>query len=94
MRIALTRSGGFAGLTLRNEVDTAHLPAADRHAIEELAAAARAAPLPRESPAHPDSIAYEVDIDGKAYVLHDGKMPAAWAQLIDRMVLLRTAAAP
>jgi hypothetical protein len=81
MRIALTRSGGFAGITLHREIDTAQLPPDRRRVIEQLAARARAE---RASPnAEADAFEYEVTIDGARYLV-DGSSPA-WHALIESM---------
>jgi hypothetical protein len=79
MRITLVRSGGFANIAVRREIDTAMLPAGERKALEQLAARAR---LERAAPnAEPDGFEYEVDIDGARYVV-DGSSPA-WHALIE-----------
>ncbi len=81
MRISLTRSGGFAGTTLRREIQTAVLPAEEKRILEQLVARARAE---RASPnAEPDAFEYEITIDGTRYVV-DGTSPA-WHALIERL---------
>ncbi len=81
MKISLTRSGGFAGITLWREIDTATLPADERRPIELLASRAR---VERASPnAEPDSFDFEITIDGARYVV-DGSTPA-WHALIERI---------
>lgn len=81
MRIALTRSGGFAGMTVRREIETSVLPAEERRIIEQLANRARLEHAPRN--AEPDAFEYEVTIDGARYVV-DGSSPA-WHGLIERL---------
>jgi hypothetical protein len=79
MRIALTRSGGFAGITQHREIDTAQLAPADRSDIERLVARAQA-----ESPSRdgsPDAFEYEITIDGHRYVTSDAA--GAWRELIE-----------
>ncbi|HEX9500680.1 MAG TPA: protealysin inhibitor emfourin [Thermoanaerobaculia bacterium] len=79
MRIALVRSGGFSGITLRREIDTTRLPAGERQRIEHLALRART----ERASTHdaPDAFEYEIDIDGARYVV-DGSSPA-WHSLIE-----------
>jgi len=79
MRIALVRSGGFAGVTLRHEIDTTRLPTDDRKKIEQLALHARVEKAATSDA--PDSFEYEIDIDGARYVV-DGTSPA-WHSLIE-----------
>jgi hypothetical protein len=81
MRIALVRSGGFAGITFRREIDTTKEPPDQRRTIEQLAARAR---LERAAPnSEPDSFEYEIVIDGARYIV-DGSTPA-WHALIESM---------
>lgn len=79
MRIALARSGGFSGITMRREIDTARLPADERHKIEKLALRARTERSATSDA--PDAFEYEIDIDGARYVV-DGSSPA-WHSLIE-----------
>jgi len=79
MRIGLLRSGGFSGVLLRREIDTAKLPADQRRMIEQLATRAR---VERAAPnAEADAFEYEINIDGKRYIV-DGTSPA-WHSLIE-----------
>jgi len=81
MRIALTRSGGFSGITLHREIDTTQLTADRRRVIEQLAAHAR---VERPSPnAEADAFEYEITIDSARYVV-DGSSPA-WHALIESL---------
>ncbi|HYS52171.1 MAG TPA: protealysin inhibitor emfourin [Thermoanaerobaculia bacterium] len=81
MRIGLTRSGGFSGVLLRREIDTAKLPADQRRMVEQLAARAR---IERAAPnAEADAFEYEINIDGARYIV-DGSSPA-WHTLIERI---------
>ncbi len=69
MRIALTQSGGFAGLVKRVQVDTATLPRDDAARLERLAHAARAAlaaGTPAADPALRDARRYALRIDDDA----------------------------
>lgn len=81
MKIALTRSGGFAGITLHRELDTARLPPRKRKSLEKLAARVRSEPA---SPASsPDAFQHEITIDGVRYLIGD---PAgAWLELIEHL---------
>ena len=82
MRIALVRSGGFSGITLRREIDTTRLPADERKKIEHLALRARVERAATNDA--PDSFEYEINIDGARYLV-DGSLPA-WHALIDCLV--------
>ncbi len=64
MRIAVTRTGGFAGITRKAELDTTGRPDAAR--LEALArdALVPAGPLPK-APAVPDSFVYTITVDGE-----------------------------
>lgn len=79
MRIALVRSGGFSGVTVRHEIDTTRLPAGERKKIEQLALRARTERSATDDA--PDAFEYEFDIDGAHYIV-DGSSPA-WHALID-----------
>jgi hypothetical protein len=82
MRVVVTRSGGFAGRTVRRIIDTSRLPSAAQHKIESLVAAARKQPPPRH--ASPDSFQYEIEIDGERYDVSDGA--GAWRILIEMLM--------
>jgi len=79
MRIALVRSGGFSGMTLRRQIDTARLPTDERKKVEHLALRARTERGATSDA--PDSFEYEINIDGARYLV-DGSTPA-WHALID-----------
>jgi len=79
MRIEVTRSGGFAGITRRVVADPA--PA---H-IESLAREAQATPV-AGADAKPDAFEYEVTIDGRRTVVHDAR--GAWGSLIDAVMAI------
>ncbi len=85
MRIEVTRSGGFTGVTLRNAVETSSLGPRGEE-LERLANAARQAHVPRAALAHPDGLSYEIRIDGESYRMQDGTMPAEWSKLIEAVV--------
>jgi len=82
MRVVLTRSGGFAGRTMRRIIETSRLPSAAQQKIEHLVAAARMQPPPRDP--SPDSFQYEIEIDGERYDVSDG--PGAWRILIETLM--------
>jgi hypothetical protein len=84
MRVVLTRSGGFAGRTVRRTIDTSRLPSAAQHEIENLVAAARKQPPPRDP--SPDCFQYEIQIDDERYDVSDG--PGAWRILIETLMTL------
>lgn len=76
MRVVVMRSGGFAGLTQRSEVD------GDSPALARLVRAARTSALPRSRPM-PDAYVYEVELDGERYELGETELPPEWRQLIE-----------
>ena len=80
MHIVVTRSGGFAGITLRREIDTSGLPSGERRDIEQLVARAKTRVPPKSSP---DAFLYEITIDGETFETADG---SAWQPLIDRVL--------
>jgi hypothetical protein len=82
MRVVLTRSGGFAGRTMRRIIDTSRLPLVAQHKIENLVAAARKQQPPRDP--SPDSFQYEIEIDGQRYEVSDA--PGAWRILIETLM--------
>jgi len=82
MRLVLTRSGGFAGLTVRRSIETSKLPRTRARQIEALAVAAQKQRPPRDP--SPDAFQYEIEIDGRRYDVSDG--PGAWRSLIDGLM--------
>jgi hypothetical protein len=65
VKVSFKRSGGFAGLSLKTEVDCAHLPPDKCKELEQLVGLLRAAGQPsRPSPAAmPDAFQYEVTVE-------------------------------
>jgi hypothetical protein len=61
MRIALTRSGGFAGTRLHLELDTAHLPPGEAQQLRTRVAAADL--VSSGSPAARDAFTYDLAIE-------------------------------
>jgi hypothetical protein len=81
MHITIKRSGGFANIPFRREVDTATLPPAEAAEIERLANAALTSPI--SSAPMPDAFTYEVTIDGVRHVMTETS--DAWQELIERL---------
>ena len=71
MRIGVARSGGFAGLRSRRDLDTGALSVAGREQLERLVAAARLFELPRAlTRGMPDVIRYHITIE-RGGAVHD-----------------------
>lgn len=79
MKIAIARSGGFAGIAKRVEIDTAALSAAERERIEALAREAEREPV--VGGAQADAFTYTIDIDGRRHIVRDAR--GAWERLIE-----------
>ncbi|GHF72953.1 protealysin inhibitor emfourin [Streptomyces thermodiastaticus] len=84
MRIHVRRTGGFAGIERRGEVDTAGRPdAAEWHALAEQAlAAGRGAP----PPGVPDGFHYEITVDGRTVHVADPHLSDEQRRLITRVL--------
>jgi hypothetical protein len=82
MRVAVTRSGGFAGLKRAWEADTAISP--------ELAGLVSACPWdwPQRSPAGADRFVYEITAGDRTATVHEPFAAGPWKQLIDQVVRL------
>lgn len=64
MRIVCERSGGFAGLTTRAEVDTAHLSPADARKLKQMVEESRLLEQPaRAADLMPDQYQYDLTIE-------------------------------
>ena len=61
MKVALRRSGGFAGMTRQCALDSAALAAEDAETLKRLVDAVMASPQP-SAPAHPDAFQYDVSV--------------------------------
>jgi hypothetical protein len=94
MIIQYERSGGFAGLIQRYEVDTADL---EPDVQQELAALVDAAdffeaPLAQAAPQGADRFNYQLTIErgaqSRTVVLSESELPDAWQPLIYRLNLL------
>ena|SRR5882762_990603 len=97
MRIEFRRSGGFAGLGVRLDLESAELPAAERKALEALVARARFFELPaRSSRPQPDAFQYDLCIEDagrrNAVCLHDPVEPETLRSLLERLTALARAA--
>jgi len=85
VRARVHRSGGFAGIDVESEADTATLPAGEAEELRRLVAAADLAELvPRLSaagsaPVRPDRFQYDVTVhEGEQtyqFTVHDGAVP-------------------
>ena len=84
MRIHVRRTGGFAGIERRGEVDTAGRPdAAEWHALAEQAlAAGRGTP----SSGVPDGFHYEITVDGRTVHVADPHFSDEQRRLITRVL--------
>ena len=80
MRIQVSRTGGFAGIERRAEVDTAARPdAREWHALAERALAAG-----RDTPPAgvPDGFHYEITVDGRTVHAADPQLSDAQRELV------------
>jgi hypothetical protein len=93
LRIELTRSGGYAGLTTKlGELDTSELPETEAREIEELV---RRADVPKLAAASPmrgggaDRFQYDLVIEASdsrhELAMSEDKIPAELRQLIERV---------
>ncbi|MFJ2114531.1 MULTISPECIES: protealysin inhibitor emfourin [unclassified Streptomyces] len=84
MRIQVRRTGGFAGIERRSEVDTTGLP--DAEAWRELAE--RATPGARDNPPPgvPDGFSYRITIDDRTFYCADPSLTDAQRALISRVL--------
>jgi hypothetical protein len=93
LRIELTRSGGYAGLTTKlGELDTAELPEVEAREIEELV---RKADVPKFAAASPmrgggaDRFQYDLIVEDSGgrheLAMSEDKIPAELRPLIDRL---------
>ncbi|MFG1806178.1 protealysin inhibitor emfourin [Streptomyces sp. NPDC049040] len=79
MRIEVTRSGGFAGLTRHAALDTGDRPDAGRlHALAEAALA----PSGANRGPYPDGYSYTITADGGTVHCADGDLTPAQRELI------------
>ncbi|MFI9200459.1 protealysin inhibitor emfourin [Streptomyces sp. NPDC053048] len=82
MRIVITRTGGFAGIERRAELDTCGRP--DATHLEALAhrALAPGRDVPPRHRGVPDGFHYEIDVDGRSVHLADPHLTQDQRELI------------
>ncbi|MFE4259681.1 protealysin inhibitor emfourin [Streptomyces sp. NPDC056883] len=85
MRIQVVRTGGFAGIERRGEVDTSGLP--DEAEWQALARLALQPGLPRD-PADRirDGFSYRITVDGRTVLCQDPNLSDAQRALISRVL--------
>ncbi|MEV3991144.1 protealysin inhibitor emfourin [Streptomyces sp. NPDC049837] len=84
MRIRVIRTGGFAGIERRAEVDTSGLPdARDWHALAEAALAGGRSERPVGVP---DGFGYEITVDGRTVYCADPGLTEAQRELVARVL--------
>ena len=86
MLIRVVRTGGFAGIERRAEVDTSGRP--DASAWQALAGAALADGRGRSLPGTgiADGFAYEITVDGRTFHCADPHLSEAQRELIERVL--------
>ncbi|MGW1372842.1 protealysin inhibitor emfourin [Streptomyces sp. NPDC002446] len=84
MRIHIHRTGGFAGVDRRAEIDTADLPDADdwRSLAERAVATAHTEP----PIGVPDGFSYQITVDGNTVYCSDPRLTAEQRTLITRVM--------
>ncbi|MCX4778311.1 protealysin inhibitor emfourin [Streptomyces sp. NBC_01264] len=85
MRIQVVRTGGFAGIERRGEVDTSCLPDADEwQALAQLALR----PVPPGDPADRvrDGFSYRITVDGRTVLCQEPNLSEAQRSLISRVL--------
>lgn len=88
MRIEVRRTGGFAGVERRAEVDTADRPDADvwrALAGAVLEEAATGDPT-RGAPGVPDGFGYEITVDGRTVRCAEPRLTGAQRELVSRVL--------
>ncbi|MFF3409086.1 protealysin inhibitor emfourin [Streptomyces sp. NPDC002742] len=84
MRIEVRRTGGFAGIERRAEVDTSARPdAAEWQALAERALAAGRGTPPAGVP---DGFSYRITVDGKTVYAADPRLTEDQRELISRVL--------
>lgn len=84
MRIQVTRTGGFAGIERRAEVDTSGRP--DAAEWQALAEAALADGRGEPSTGVPDGFHYEITVDGRTVHCADPRLSPAQRTLVSRVL--------
>jgi hypothetical protein len=84
MRIRVRRTGGFAGIERRAEVDTSARP--DAEEWRPLAERALASGHPSPPPGVPDGFSYEITVDGRTVYAADPRLTEEQRELISRVL--------
>ncbi|MBV9026500.1 MAG: hypothetical protein JO362_22510 [Streptomycetaceae bacterium] len=84
MYIAVTRTGGFAGITRKAELETTGRP--DARQLTDLARAALTASRSPAPSGAPDAFHYEITIDGTTINLADSEVSEAGRALIQAVL--------
>ncbi|MCB5178152.1 protealysin inhibitor emfourin [Streptomyces antimicrobicus] len=85
MRIHVVRTGGFAGIERRAEVDTSGRP--DEEEWEALALLAlRPGPASHPGDRVRDGFSYRITVDGRTVTCHDPHLSEAQRQLVSRVL--------
>ncbi|MCZ0989313.1 protealysin inhibitor emfourin [Streptomyces diastatochromogenes] len=84
MRIQVRRTGGFAGIERRAEVDTSGRP--DAHEWHTLAERALASGQSTRPAGVPDGFSYEITVDGRTVYAADPRLTGEQRELISRVL--------
>ncbi|KMS81542.1 MULTISPECIES: protealysin inhibitor emfourin [Streptomyces] len=84
MRIRVRRTGGFAGIERRAEVDTSGRP--DAQEWQSLAERALASGRDTPPAGVPDGFSYEITVDGRTVYAADPRLTEAQRELVSRVL--------
>ncbi|WDO08452.1 hypothetical protein ME763_24020 [Streptomyces murinus] len=84
MRIQVRRTGGFAGIQRRAEVDTSTRP--DAEEWQALAGRALASGLATPPAGVPDGFSYEISVDGRTVYAADPRLTEDQRELVSRVL--------
>lgn len=84
MRIQVRRTGGFAGIERRAEVDTSARP--DAHEWHALAERALTAGRGTPPAGVPDGFGYEITVDGRTVYAADPRLTEEQRELVSRVL--------